>query len=292
MTQVCRDGVTKPARLPWTSLRHFVTFNAANGIGIAGLGMNDHGSIQELSGQVALVTGAGRNIGRAIALALSAAGAAVAVNTRASRQNVENVAREIREAGGRSVVFMADVADAGQVNAMVEGVVKAFGRLDILVLNASVRKEVPFAEMGFDEWRRILSLSLDGAFHCIKASLPALIEAGGGNIIALTGESAIAGAEGKVHSSAAKSGLAGMTRALAKELARHRIRVNCVSPGHINTTRPADRPARPAAGGLIPLGRWGEPDEIAATVRFLCGPGAGYITGQSIHVNGGMHMPS
>jgi len=254
--------------------------------------MTENTASRELSGQVALVTGSGRNIGRAIALALSAGGAAVAVNTRASRDAVESVAHEIRESGGRAAVFMADVSDAAQVKAMVEGIWHAFGRLDILVLNASVRQEVPFLDMAFEEWRRTMALSLDGAFHCIKACLPAMIEAGGGNIVALTGDNAVTGAVGKVHSSAAKSGLAGMARALAKELARHRIRVNCVSPGHINTARAANRAPRPGAAGLVPLGRYGEPEEIAATVRFLCGPGAGYITGQHIHVSGGMYMPS
>jgi 3-oxoacyl-[acyl-carrier protein] reductase len=246
--------------------------------------------MNELSGKVALVTGAGKNIGRAIALALAQGGAAVAVNTRASREDAEKVAREIRDAGGRAAVCMADITDAAQVRAMAESVIRQFGRIDILVLNASVRREVPFVKMDFTEWRRVMSTSLDGSFHCIQACLPSMIEAGGGNIITLAGDNALSGAVGKSHSSAAKAGLTGLTRALAKELAQHGIRVNCVSPGHINTTRPAHRSARPDAHGLIPLGRHGEPEEIAATVRFLCGPGASYITGQTVHVNGGMLM--
>ncbi len=244
----------------------------------------------EFSGKVALVTGAGRNIGRAIALTLAAGGATVAVNTRASRQDAEKVAQEIRDAGGKAQVCLADVADPGAVQAMVDEIIARFGRVDILVLNASVRKEVRFTEMTFEEWRTVMSISLDGSFHCIKACLPSMIEAGGGHIITLGGDTALSGAVGKVHSSAAKSGLAGMTRALARELAQHGIRVNCVSPGHINTTRPAHRSARPNPGSHIPIGRHGEPDEIAATVRFLCGPGAGFITGQTLHVNGGMLM--
>jgi 3-oxoacyl-[acyl-carrier protein] reductase len=246
--------------------------------------------MNELSSKVALVTGAGRNIGRAIALELAAGGAAVAVNTRASRDDAEKVAREIRDAGGRAAVCMADITDAAQVQAMAEDAIRQFGRIDILVLNASIRREVPFIKMDFAEWRRVMSTSLDGSFHCIKACLPSMIEAGGGSIITLAGDNALSGAVGKSHSSAAKSGLTGLTRALAKELAQHGIRVNCVSPGHINTTRPAHRSARPEAHGLIPLGRHGEPEEIAATVRFLCGPGGGYITGQTVHVNGGMFM--
>jgi 3-oxoacyl-[acyl-carrier protein] reductase len=246
----------------------------------------------EFSGKVALVTGAGRNIGRAIALTLAAGGAMVAVNTRASREEAEAVALEIRQAGGRAQVYLADVADARAVQAMVDEIIGRFGRVDILVLNASVRKEVRFTEMTFEEWRTVMSISLDGSFHCIKACLPSMIEAGGGHIITVGGDTALSGAVGKVHSSAAKSGLAGMTRALARELAQHGIRVNCVSPGSINTTRPAHRSARPSPGSHIPIGRHGEPEEIAATVRFLCGPGAGFITGQTLHVNGGTLMPN
>ena len=125
----------------------------------------------EFAGKVALVTGAGRNIGRAIALTLAAGGAKVAVNTRASLENAEAVAQEIRDAGGQAQVYLADVADARAVQAMVDGVINQFGRIDILVLNASVRKEVRFTEMSFEEWRTVLSISLDGSFHCIKACL-------------------------------------------------------------------------------------------------------------------------
>jgi 3-oxoacyl-[acyl-carrier protein] reductase len=242
---------------------------------------------KELAGKVALVTGAGKNIGRSIALSLADAGAAIGVNTRSSRAEADQVAGEIRSAGGRAEVFMADIIDPEAVQAMVEGTVKAFGRLDMLVLNASVRREVKFIDMDFAEWRRIMSTSLDASFHCMKACLPHLIAAGGGSIITLGGDTALDGAVGKVHSSAAKTGLAGMGRALAKELAQYNIRVNCVSPGAINTSRPAHRTARPAVPTDIPLARYGEPDEIAATVRFLCGPGGGFITGQVIHVNGG-----
>ena len=248
------------------------------------------GTGRELAGQVALVTGAGKNIGRAIALELATGGAAVAVNTRASREDAEKVAQEIRAAGGTAEVCMADIADAGQVQTMFDAVMARFGRIDILVLNASVRQEVRFVEMSFEQWRSIMSLTLDGSFHCIKAALPSMIRTGGGNIIALTGDTALTGAGGKVQSSAAKAGLTGMVRALARELGEHGIRVNCVSPGHINTTRPAHRSARPDAKGLIPLGRWGESQEIGAAVRFLCGPGGAYITGQTLHVNGGQTM--
>lgn len=245
---------------------------------------------QELAGKIALVTGAGINIGRATALALAAAGAKVAVNTRTSREAAEAVVQDIRAAGGQAERYMADVADAAQVQQMVDDVIARFGRIDILVLNASVRIETRFTDMTFEQWRVPLSISLDGSFHCIKACLPSMIEASGGNIVALTGSNVLAGAVGKVHSSAAKAGLTGMIRALAREVGQHGIRANCVSPGIINTTRPSHRSARSNAKGIVPLERYGESEEIAATVRFLCGPGASYITGQTLHVNGGQWM--
>ncbi|MDP2398522.1 MAG: SDR family oxidoreductase [Burkholderiales bacterium] len=244
----------------------------------------------ELAGQVALVTGAAKNIGRAIALELAAAGARVAINTRTSRAEAEAVVNEIRAAGGSAAVYMADIADAAQVAGMHADIAAALGPVDILVLNASVRREIPFADMSFEEWRQVMSISLDGSFHCVKAVLPGMLAAGRGSIITLAGDTALTGAVGKVHSSSAKSGLVGMTRALARELGPQGIRVNCVSPGHFNTTRPAGRAARPAASGHIPLGRYGDSAEVAATVRFLCGPGSGFITGQVIHVNGGQWM--
>lgn len=246
---------------------------------------------QELAGKVALVTGAGVNIGRATALELARACAAVAVNTRASRDAIESVAQEIRSAGGQAEAYLADVADAAQVQQMVDSVLARFGRIDILVLNASVRRETRFTDMSFEEWRVPLSISLDGSFHCIKACLPSMIAARSGSIIALTGSGVLAGAVGKVHSSAAKNGLTGMIRALAREVGQHGIRANCVSPGSINTARPSHRSPRGDAGKAVPLGRYGESEEIAATVRYLCGPGASYITGQTVHVNGGLTMP-
>jgi len=243
-----------------------------------------------LSGKVALVTGGARNIGKAISLALASAGASVAVNTHTSREDAEAVVKAIREGGGAAELYMADIADAAAVKSMGEAVVRRFGRIDILILNASIRREVAFKDMTFEDWRSVMSISLDGSFHCIKASLPSMIEAGGGRIVTLAGDTALLGAVRKSHNSTAKNGLVGLTRALAKELAADGIRVNCVSPGNINTTRPAHRTPRADAKGTIPLGRWGESEEIAATVRFLCGPGGGFITGQTIHVNGGQMM--
>ena len=242
---------------------------------------------RELEGQIALVTGGALNIGRAISLTLADAGAKVAVNTRSSREAADDVVKQIREAGGDAAAFMADIADAASVKAMADAVLKRFGRIDILVLNASQRREVLFKDMSFDEWRNTMSITLDGSFHCIKACLPSMIENGGGNIVTLAGDSVLLGSPGKAHNSAAKNGLVGLTRVLAKELAEHGIRVNCVSPGAIDTTRPAHRSERASPKGRIPLGREGKSEEIASVVRFLCGPGGGFITGQTLHVNGG-----
>ncbi|HEX9672337.1 MAG TPA: SDR family NAD(P)-dependent oxidoreductase [Burkholderiales bacterium] len=243
----------------------------------------------ELAGKVALVTGASRNIGRAIALALAAGGVAVAVNARTSREDADKVAQEIRGSGGKAEAYLADIVDPKAVNAMVEAIVKRFGRLDILVLNASVRKETPFIDMSFDEWKSLTAVTLDGSFHCAKACLPHMIKGGGGAIVTIGGMTALSGAKRRVHGSVGKFGLYGMTRALAKELGEHNIRVNCVAPGQMNTARAADRAARPDASN-VPLGRRVEPEEIADAVRFLCGPGSKMVSGQLIYVDGGQQM--
>lgn len=245
---------------------------------------------RELNGKVALVTGGAKNIGKAISLALASAGASVAVNTQHSREDAEQLVKEIREKGGAAEVYMADIADGAAVREMGDAVINRFGRIDILVLNASIRREALFKDMTFEQWRTAMSITLDGSFHCVKACLPSMIAAGGGNIVTLGGDGALLGSVGKSHNSAAKNGLVGLTRALAKELAPDGIRVNCVSPGNINTTRPSHRSPRIEAKGTIPVGRWGESEEIASVVRFLCGPGGGFVTGQVIHVNGGQMM--
>jgi 3-oxoacyl-[acyl-carrier protein] reductase len=187
---------------------------------------------------------------------------------------------------------MADVTDPGAVAAMVAAAVAQFGRLDVLVNNAAVRGETSLADMTLEEWRRVLSSILDGSFLCAQACLPHMLRAGGGSVVNIGGLTAHTGAAGRAHVVTAKSGLTGMTRALALEFAPHGITVNCVVPGTIETQRGLPgAPERPAhRQGLPPLGRRGEPDEIAGTVRFLCGPGARYITGQTLHVSGGGYM--
>jgi 3-oxoacyl-[acyl-carrier protein] reductase len=246
----------------------------------------------ELQGKVALVTGGARNIGRAIAAALAAGGAAVMVNARSSRAEAEQTVAMLRAAGGRAALHMADVAEPAAVAALVAATVAEFGRLDVLVNNAAVRAETPFAQMRFEDWRRVLATVLDGAFLCTQACLPHLARAGGGSVVNIGGMTGHRGAQGRAHVVAAKAGLAGLTRALALDLAPLGVTVNCVVPGTIETQRGlSGAPERPAhRQGLPPAGRRGEPGEVAAAVRFLCGPGARYITGQSLHVNGGGYM--
>ena len=246
---------------------------------------------QELAGKVAIVTGSGRNIGRAIALALADGGASVVVNARSNRTEAEAVAREIESMGGKAAVHIGDVADIQAVQAMADVAAKQFGRIDILVNNAALRREKPFSEVDYAEWREILDVTLDGTFHCVKACLPALRKAGGGTIINIGGLSAHTGAKNRAHVVTAKAGIIGFTRALAHDLAEDGITVNCVVPGLIGTPRPKDKPepAHHLTHQTI-SGERGRPEDVAAAVRFLCGPAARYISGQAIHANGGAYL--
>jgi 3-oxoacyl-[acyl-carrier protein] reductase len=245
----------------------------------------------ELSGRVAIVTGAGRNIGRGIALALANGGAAVVVNARSNRNEAEDVAGEITWAGGNAIASVADVTDAAAVEKMVAAAAAHFGRIDILVNNAAVRAEQGFDKMTMAQWRAVTAVILDGAFNCVQACLPHLKRSGAGVIVNIGGLSAHTGAARRAHVVTAKAGLLGFTRALAHELAPDGIRVNTVSPGLMATPRPAGAP-EPAHHSLVHalVGRRGVPEDIAAAVRFLCGPGAGFITGQNIQVNGGTYL--
>jgi 3-oxoacyl-[acyl-carrier protein] reductase len=246
---------------------------------------------KELTGKVAIVTGAGRNIGRAIALALASDGAAIVINARSNRAEAEAVAREVESLGARALVHIGDVADARAVKAMADAAVNQFGRIDILVNNAALRREKPFAEMDHAAWREILDVTLDGTFHCVKACLPALRKSGAGTIVNIGGLSAHTGAKNRAHVVTAKAGIIGFTRALAHDLADDGITVNCVVPGLIGTPRPKDRPepAHHLTHQTI-SGERGRPEDVAAAVRFLCGPGARYINGQAIHANGGAYL--
>jgi 3-oxoacyl-[acyl-carrier protein] reductase len=246
---------------------------------------------KELDGKVAIVTGAGRNIGRAIALSLADGGASIVVNARGNRAEAEAVALEIEAGGRKALVHVGDVADAAAMQAMADAAVNRFGRVDILVNNAALRREMPFGEMDYAEWRAILDVTLDGTFHCVRACLPGLRKSGAGTIVNIGGLSAHTGAKNRAHVVTAKAAIVGFTRALACDLADDGITVNCVVPGLIGTPRPKDKPepAHHLTHQTI-TGERGKPEDIAATVRFLCGPGARYINGQAIHANGGAYF--
>ncbi|MBR0694853.1 SDR family NAD(P)-dependent oxidoreductase [Bradyrhizobium lablabi] len=244
--------------------------------------------IRELADKVAIVTGAGRNIGRAIALTLADGGASVLVNARTNHAEADAVVREIEALGGRAIAHLGDVADADSVRAMAAAAMQRFGRIDILVNNAALRRERPFAEMDHAAWREILDVTLDGAFHCVKACLPALRQSGAGTIVNIGGLSAHTGARNRAHVVTAKAGIVGLTRALAHDLADDGITVNCVVPGLIGTPR-AKEPAHHLTHQTI-TGVKGRPEDVASAVRYLCGPGARYINGQAIHANGGAYL--
>jgi 3-oxoacyl-[acyl-carrier protein] reductase len=245
-----------------------------------------------LEGKVALVTGAGKNIGRAIALRLARDGAAVVVNGCSDRAAIEAVAGEIAAMGGRAVAHLADVSDPEAVARMVEAAARTLGGIDIAVSNAGLRRQTPFLDMSFAEWREILAVALDGAFLLARTVVPHMIRRGGGAIVGLSGVSTHIGTPNRAHVSASKAGLEGLMRALAVELAPHNIRCNSVAPGTIDTVRGASAGARPSTLGeaAVPLRRKGTVEEVAEVVRMLVGPEGGYVTGQTIHVNGGVYL--
>ena len=245
-----------------------------------------------LAGQVALVTGAVRRIGREIALTLAAEGAAVVVNARRSAEEADAVVAEITARGGRALRVLADVTDEAAVAGMMDTVLDAFGRVDILVNNAGVRRDGAFTEMSLADWREVVGMVLDGAFLCSRAVLPPMIRQGGGRIVNIGGVSAHTGAIGRAHVSTAKAGLGGLTRALAVEFAGSGVSVNCVAPGKIGGKRSAGSGKGVAlpGGGQTLLGREGTFGEVANVVRMLCVPDGGFVTGQTIHVNGGLYL--
>ena len=247
---------------------------------------------KELAGKVAIVTGAGRNIGRAIALALADAGASVVINVRSNKAEADNVVGEIAAAGGKATAVIGDVADVNTAQALAAAALKNFGRIDILVNNAALRREKPIDQMSYEEWREVMDITLDCAFHCVKACFPAMKKNGGG-IVNIGGMSAHIGSKHRAHVMTAKAALVGFSRALAHDLAADRITANCVVPGAIDTARPltSPKPAHHLTHGTI-TGERAKPEDVAAMVRFLAGPGGRNVTGQTLHVNAGAYLGS
>ena len=243
-----------------------------------------------LSGRVAIVTGSARNIGRAIALALARDGASVVINALKDAKAAEGVASEITKNGGSAISILCDVLNRNEVDAMVNETVDKLGSIDMLVLNASQRGQKPFAQLNYEEWKNVIDISLDGAFFLSQSCLPYMIKNSWGRRVTLGGISWHVGTPGRVHNLVAKSGLVGFTRGLAVEVAEHNITANCVSPGFIDTERPSSAGNRPPLKAYPPINRLGTTDEIASMVRYLCQPEAGYITGQTLHVNGGLFL--
>ncbi|MCH8096655.1 MAG: SDR family oxidoreductase [Proteobacteria bacterium] len=246
-----------------------------------------------LEGKVALITGSVRRNGRAMALALANDGAAIVVHARNSADEAHAVAREIEASGGRAMVHLADVADEAAVQGMIDAIVAKFGRLDILINNAANRNQVPLAELTLESWNEVMGVILGGAFLCSRAAIPHMIAGGGGTIINIGGLTGHTGAHDRAHVITAKAGLVGLTKALAVEFGAKGITVNCVVPGQIGGARSATSgiPAPKPGGDENVVGRMGTFEEVAAMVRTLCLPTGAYITGQTIHVNGGRFMP-
>jgi 3-oxoacyl-[acyl-carrier protein] reductase len=243
-----------------------------------------------LDGKVALVTGSGRNIGRATILKLAAEGAHVVVNSRTNQHEADTVAKEAQALGVKALSVLADVSKKDQVDSMVSRALSEFGKVDILINNAAIRPHKPFTDLTVQDWEAVRGVVLDGAFYCTRAVIDAMVANRYGRILFFTGEGAFVGGSGRAHVSAAKMGLVGFARGLASEFAAHNIRVNVVSPGSIDTTRanPEWYQGRVPNAAGIPLGRQGSVDEIAATCLFLVSDDSGFITGQTIHVNGGV----
>jgi 3-oxoacyl-[acyl-carrier protein] reductase len=242
----------------------------------------------QLEGKVALITGAVRRGGRASAHALAREGAAIVINTRRSREEAEKVRAEIEAMGRPALVCLADITDETAVARMFGDIGQRFGRLDILVNNAADRGVVPFEQMTTEQWRHIVGIALDGSFFCTRAAIPYMLRGGWGRVVNISGVSHYAPSyTGRAHVSAAKAGLEGMTRALAAEYAKKNITVNCVCPGRIGGERSATSSELPDPSLVPPVGHLGVPEDIAGAVHYFCLPGSSFVTGHTMHVNGG-----
>ena len=245
----------------------------------------------DLKGQVTLVTGASRGIGRAVALALGRAGATV-VGTATTEAGANGIGEALKTAGipGRGAVL--NVTDSGGVDTLVAAIEREFGAVSILVNNAGVTQDNLLLRMKDAEWDAVVDTDLKSVFRLCRAVLRGMMKARAGRIISITSVVGSSGNPGQANYAAAKAGVAGLTRALAREIGSRGITVNCVAPGFIDTdmTKALPEPQRAALLGQIPLGRLGQVDDVAAAVVFLASPGAAYVTGTTLHVNGGMYM--
>jgi 3-oxoacyl-[acyl-carrier protein] reductase len=244
-----------------------------------------------LEGEVALVTGASRGIGRAVLVHLARAGACV-VGSATTQAGADAIAAQIAELGGRGSGVLLNVRQVEQVDSVIDSVVKSHGKLSILVNNAGVTSDMLAMRMRDDQWDQVIDTNLTGAFRVSRSVIRGMMKARHGRIINISSVVGASGNAGQANYAAAKAGLEGMTRALARELGSRGITVNCVAPGFIDTdmTRALTANQTQAILDQIPLGRLGLAEEIAAVVAFLASPPAGYITGSTVHVNGGMHM--
>ena len=245
-----------------------------------------------LTGKVALVTGASRGIGRAIALKLAAEGAAVVINYHGSMEKAKEVKAEIESDGGIAEIMQCNVADYQATEAMIRKVTDDFGRLDILVNNAGITRDGLLMKMSEEDYDTVLDTNLKGTFHCIRFAARQMLRQRGGRIINLSSVSGILGNAGQANYSASKAGVIGLTKSAARELASRGITVNAVAPGFIETEMTAvlKEKVRESAVAQIPMGAFGTAEDVAEAVAFLASDSARYITGQTIHVDGGMAM--
>jgi len=243
-------------------------------------------------GRVAIVTGGGRGIGRAVAVRLANEGADVAISYRSNDETAESAAEEVRAGGVRCEIFKGDVASAGDVEALIKGVTEVFGRIDILVNNAGLTRDNLMMRMKEEEFDDVIGTNLKGTYLCTKAVLRPMIRARWGRIVNVSSVVGLVGNAGQANYAASKAGINGFTKSVAREVAQRGITANVVAPGYVETELTGSLPekVKDQIRGQVPAGRFGDAEEVAEVVAFLAGEGAGYVTGQTVAVDGGMTM--